>query len=634
MKKIFTPIKIGNLEIKNRVMMAAMENGHANVGGEVTDNIIAFFTERAKNDVGLIMSGSMAVTPEGRGLPTQLCLYDETLLPGMKKMIDKVHEVGSLMGAQIYHAGRQATEAITGIQPIAPTAMPCEILGNNPREMNENDFKTVLDAFVLGARRSVDIGFDMIELHFAHGYLLHSFLSPHSNKRTDKYGGSLENRMRYPLEVLDAMIKEVNGAIPVIVRVSINEFLEDGMGFEESKEVCLECEKHGADAISISAASYDSVEYIIQPMFIPQGFLVDYAKQVKEVLSIPVIVAGRLNSAALIEDIIDTGKADMVAIGRGLIADEELVSKIKKEDYASIRYCIACNQGCIDKVFVGQGAQCLVNPRAGYELTRNIKSCSIPKKVVIIGAGPAGLEAARIAKLCGHDVLVLDKVTKIGGKLELLAIPPEKDTFIEFRDYLYGQMTQLGVKFEQLEVKTADQLAPYNPDVVIVAVGATQLTPPFPVAEGADVVMAEDVLTGREKVGKTTVVIGGGLVGAETAKHLCTQDKDVHIVEMLDSIGRDYGATYIGHNMSFLTSKGVISHVNSRVVAIEKGKVILDHDTIEADTVIVAVGYEPNTELAEELKKVYKKVYTIGDAKLPRRVLDAVSEGFEIANQI
>lgn len=634
MRKLFSPIKIGNLEIKNRFMMAPMENGHATFGGGINDHIIAFLTERARHDVGIIMSGSIAVTPEGRGLPTQLCSYDEDLLPGMKTLVDNIHQAGSLLGAQLYHAGRQATAAVTGIQPIAPSAIPCAILGNDPREMVDEDFPRVLDAFVLGARRSIEIGFDMIEVHFAHGYLLHSFLSPHSNKRTDEYGGSLENRMRYPMQVLDAILKEVNGKVPVIIRMSIDEFLDDGLEFEEAKLICLEAEKHGVDAISISAASYDSVEYIIQPMFIPQGFLVEYADKMKKLLSIPVIVAGRLNSAELIEEIIDSGKADMVAIGRGLIADEELVSKIKKKDYASIRYCIACNQGCIDKVFVGEGAKCLVNPRAGYELVRNIKPSEKPKKVVIIGAGPAGLEAARICKLRGHDVLVLDKVPRIGGKLELLSLPPEKDSFLTFRDYLYGQMEQLGIKFALEDVVRAEQLKPYNPDVVIVAIGATQLPPQFPIAEGAHVVLAEDVLTGKEAVGETVAVIGGGLVGAETAKHLCSQNKNVHIIEMLDAIGKDYGATFIGHNLSFLTKKGVISHLNSKVVAVEKGKVILDNGTIAVDSVVVAVGYQPNDKLGEELKSVFETVYTIGDAKSPRRVLDATSEGFEVANQL
>jgi len=634
MRKLFSPIKIGNLEIKNRFMMAPMENGHATFGGGINESITAFLVERAKHDVGIIMSGSVAVTPEGRGLPTQLCSYDESLLPGMKELVDAIHQAGSLLGAQLYHAGRQATAAVTGIQPVAPSAIPCAILGNDPREMLADDFPRILDAFVLGARRCVEIGFDMIEVHFAHGYLLHSFLSPHSNKRMDEYGGSLENRMRYPMQVLDAILKEVNGKVPVIVRVSIDEFLDDGLGFEEAKQVCAAIEKHGADAISISAASYDSVEYIIQPMFIPQGFLVDYAAEVKQMLSIPVIVAGRLNSAELIEEIIESGKADMVAIGRGLIADEELVSKIKNDDYASIRYCIACNQGCIDKVFVGEGAKCLVNPRAGYELTRNILPSSHPKKVVIIGAGAAGLEAARICTLRGHDVLVLDKVDRIGGKLELLSLPPEKDSFLKFRDYLYGQMVQLGVKFELKEVTSAEQLKPYNPDVIIVAVGATQLPAQFPIAKGAHVVMAEDVLSGKAEVGETVAVIGGGLVGAETAKHLCSQDKNVHIVEMLEAIGKDYGATYIGHNLSFLTKRDVISHLNSKVAAVEKGKVILENGTIAVDSVVVAVGYQPNYALAEELKTVFDSVYTIGDAKSPRRVLDATSEGFAVANQL
>ncbi len=633
MRKLFTPIKIGSLEIKNRFMMAPMENGHADFGGGINESIIAFLVERAKNDVGIIMSGSIAVTPEGRGLPTQLCSYDEKLVPGMKTLVDEVHKAGSLIGAQLYHAGRQATADVTGIQPVAPSAMPCAILNNDPREMVEEDFRRILDAFVLGARRSVEIGFDMIELHFAHGYLLHSFLSPHSNKRTDEYGGSLENRMRYPMQVLDAIIREVKGKVPIIIRVSIEEYLDDGLGFEEAKQICLVAQEHGIDGVSISAASYDSVEYIIQPMFIPQGFLVEYAKEMKKLLSVPVIVAGRLNSAQLIEDIIEKDKADMVAIGRGLIADEELASKIKNKDYASIRYCIACNQGCIDKVFVGEGAQCLVNPRAGYELTRNISKSDHPKKIVVIGAGPAGLEAARICKLRGHDVTVLDKVPKVGGKLELLAIPPEKDTFLKFRDYLYRQMIELGIKFELKEVLSAEDLEPYSPDEVIVAVGATQMKPQFKIAKGAHVVMAEDVLTGVEEVGETVAVIGGGLVGAETAKHLCTQNKDVHIIEMLDAVGKDYGATYIGHNLSFLTEKGVISHLNTKVVAVEKGKVILDNGTIAVDSVVVAVGYEANNALAENLKSKFDRVYTIGDAKSPRRVLDATSEGFELANQ-
>jgi 2,4-dienoyl-CoA reductase-like NADH-dependent reductase (Old Yellow Enzyme family)/thioredoxin reductase len=632
MRKLFSPIKIGDLEIKNRFVMAPMENCLAGFGGAINEQITAYFTERAKNDIGIIITGGTAVTP-GADHPLHLRslrLYDESLLPGMKRLVDSVHQAGAKFGIQLLHAGRQGST-------IAPSAIPCctALTNDNPREMVAEDFRSVLDGFVTAARRCIDIGFDLIELHFAHGYLMHQFLSPHSNKRTDAYGGSLENRMKYPLQILDAVIKEANGRVPVTIRISVEEFLEDGLGFDEAKTVCIEVEKHGAAAISISAGSYDSPEvYGPQPMFIPQGILVPYAKEVKHLVNVPVIVAGRLNDASLIERIIDNGDADMVAIGRGFIADPELAVKMKNEEYASINYCVACNQGCIDSVFMGQGLKCLVNPRAGYETTRNISPLSNKRKVLVIGAGPAGLEAAIIAKRRGHDVLVLDESDKIGGKLGLAATPPEKDSFLKFRDYLNGQMTALGIPLKQKEVTCADDVREFNADVIIVAVGATNTAPPFPIAEGAQVVMAEDVLAGKADVGKTVAVIGGGLVGAETAKYLCTQNKNVHIVEMLDRVGKEYGPTFMSHNLAFLAKNGVISHVSSKVVAVEKGKVILENDTILADSVIIAVGYQPNTTLAAELKSICPAVYTIGDAKAPRRILDAISEGFEIANKI
>ena len=290
MEKLFSPIKIGPVTIKNRFMMAPMENGLADIGGEVNDRIIRFFEERAKNETGIIITGSIGISPEGRGLPTQLSLYDDRFIPGLKKLTDAVHKAGSLIGAQIYHAGRQATEAVTGIQPIAPSAVPCGILQNDPREMTKEEIAEVKDKFVQAARRSVEAGFDMVEVHFAHGYLLHSFLSPHSNKRTDEYGGSLENRMRFPIETLKEIVKVCENKVAVTIRISIEEFLDDGLKFDEAITVCREAVKAGAQAISVSAGSYDSVEYTIQPMFIKQGFLVPFSKKLKESVDVPVIV--------------------------------------------------------------------------------------------------------------------------------------------------------------------------------------------------------------------------------------------------------------------------------------------------------------------------------------------------------
>lgn len=634
MSKLFTPIKIGNLELKNRFMMAPMENGLAKIGGEVSDKLIDFLVERAKNEVSIIMTGSIAVSPEGRGLPTQLNLYEDSHIAGLKRLTDAIHNAGGKIGAQLYHAGRQASEAITGIQPIAPSAIPCAILGNNPREMTKEDIDEMHKKFVDAAERSVKAGFDLIEVHFAHGYLLHSFLSPHSNKRTDEYGGSLENRMRFPMAVLKDIIKACGEKVPVTIRISADEYLEDGLGFDEVKIICKEVEKAGAKAISLSAGSYDSVEYTIQPMFIEQGFIVPFSEKLKKDVNIPVIVAGRLNSAKLIEDIIENDKADMVAIGRGLISDEKLVIKMKNKEYKDIRYCVACNQGCIDKVFVAQGVQCLANAKAGHEKDRKIEKAEKVKNVVIIGAGPAGLEAARVAKLRGHNVILIDKNNKVGGKMDTLSAPPEKESFMILKEYLYNQMLKLDIKFVQKEIKSAKDLEEFNPDSVIVATGSSQTVPPIKGIDSKNVVMAEDVLNGKVKVGKTAAVIGGGLVGTETAKFLAYRGVKVHIIEMMDAIAKDIGATYVGHLFKILNEYEVKHHVNAKVKEIKENVIILEDQEIEVDNVIIAAGYKSNDTIIDDIKDKFKEVYVIGDAKNPRRILDAIEEGFIASSQI
>lgn len=634
MSKLFSPIKIGQLELKNRFMMAPMENGLAALGGEVSQRIIDFFVERAKKEVSIIITGSVGISPEGRGLPTQLSIYDDKFIPGLRRMTDAIHEAGAKVGAQIYHAGRQASEAVTGLQPIAPTAMPCEIVGNNPREMTKDDILETKEKFKKAAERSLKAGFDLIEVHFAHGYLLHSFLSPHSNKRTDEYGGSLENRMRFPMEVLREVIEVCKGKAPVIIRISADEYLQDGLKFEEVKTICKEAEKAGVEAISLTAGSYDAVEYTIQPMFIKQGFLIPFSEELKKEVEIPVIVAGRLNSAELINNILEENKADMVAIGRGLIADEDLIIKMRDNNYEDIRYCVACNQGCIDKVFLGQGINCLVNARAGFDSERKIEKAAEAKNVVIIGAGPAGLEAARVSRLRGHKVTIVDKVDRIGGKMETLAAPPEKDTFLFFRDYLYNQFVRLGINFIQKDVKSAEDIKELNPDAIVIATGASQTVPPIKGIDSKNVVMAEDVLNGNIEVGSTVAIIGGGLVGTETSKFLAAKGVKVHIVEMMDAIAKDIGATFVGHLFKVLKEKGVEQHLKAKVLQITENAIVLEDGEIKVDNIVIAAGYKANDSVVEDIKKNFKEVYTAGDVNRARRIMDAVEEGFKVACQI
>jgi len=633
MTKLFNSIQIGPLNIKNRFMMAPMENGLADVGGFVNERIIRFFQERAKNEVGIIMTGSVAVSPEGRGLPTQLSIYEDKFIPGLKKLTDAVHTEGSLIGAQIYHAGRQATEAITGIQPVAPSAIPCAIVGNDPREMTKDEIFEMKNKFAEATKRSVEAGFDMIELHFAHGYLLHSFLSPHSNKRVDEYGGSLENRMRFPMEVLKDAIEICGKEVAVIIRISADEYLEDGLKFDEVITICQEAEKAGAQAISLTAGSYDAVEYTIQPMFINQGFLVPFSKKLKELVNVPVIVAGRLNDANLMEKIIETEEADMLAIGRGLISDEELVVKMRKQEYDDIRYCVACNQGCIDNVFQGKGITCLVNARAGYEEERTIEEALEKKRILVIGAGPAGLEAARVSRLRGHHVTIIDKEKDQRGKFDILAAPPEKDSFLLYKDYLNNQMVKLGIEVVEETISSASELEKYHPDNVIIATGARQTIPPIMGANMSHVLLAEDVLSGKE-TGETVAIIGGGLVGTETAKYLSESGKNVTIIEMTESIGKDVGPTFVGHLFETLAKRNVTQMTNAKVLEIQKNKVILEDQEVLVDHVVIAAGYQSNGELIEEIKQAFPNVETVGDVNQPRRIIDATEEGFLAATSI
>ena len=629
MEKLFTPIRIGKIELKNRFIMAPMENGMAALGsGDVTDRICTFFKERARHGVAMIMPGSIGVSPEGRGLPTQLSMWEDRHVAEHKKLTDAVHSEGALIGAQIYHAGRQASEAITGLTPLAPSAIPCGLLGNHPKEITKEEMEEVKQKFVRAARISIDAGYDLVEVHFAHGYLLHSFMSTHTNKRTDEYGGSFENRVKYPLEVLKAVIDECKGEVPVQIRVSVDEYVPDGMHFDEVKEVCRLSEELGVDSISLSAGCYDAVEYAIQPMFVPQGFIVPFAEELKKIVKVPVIVAARLNNAKLIEEIVEEDKADIVAIGRGLIADPLLIEKMKNNDLENIRYCIACNQGCIDRVLMGMPAHCMVNPVAGEEADRGLKPAKEDKLIAVVGAGPAGMQAALTAAERGFRVNLYAK-DGLKGKMELVATPPEKDSFLLFENYLKDQLAKHKVNVIAKEVKSADDV---EGDVIILATGSRQNIPPIKGVDGKNVLLAEEVLEGKP-VGKNVVVIGGGLVGTETCKYLGAKGVKTTLVEMLDNIANGIGATFVGHMFAKLAEYGVTVKTGVTVKEITPDAVVLADETIPCDNVVISTGYRPVNDLKEELEKK-APVYVIGDAAKPRRILDATEEAYLTVNAL
>lgn len=633
--KIFEPISIGGVTLKNRIMMSPMEVGMGESGGFVSERLIEYMKERAANDVAIIITGSVGVSPEGRGLATQLSCYDDKFIPGLKKLTDAVHEAGGKIGAQIYHAGRQASEQITGLQPIAPSPIPCPIMQGNPREMTEEDIRIVRQKFVDGAKRLEKAGFDIIEVHLAHGYLLHGFLSPFSNKRTDQYGGNLENRLRFPRQVVKSIIESVK--VPVTIRISAEEFIEDGLHIDEVIEICRILEQDGIKAISVSAGSYGSLPWVIQPMMIERGFLVPYAEKIKNAVKIPVIVAGRINQPEMVAEIINSGKSDMVALGRPLITDPEFVRKIKEGKQDRIAKCIACNQRCIDNVFIGKHASCLINPRAGNEIDIAIQKAAVKKKVMVIGAGPAGMAAAKTCAERGHDVILVEAMGELGGKIPLASAAPGKSEFALTGEYYTREVRALDNINIKTDVKAdSDLIKKEAPDTLIIAAGSQPVIPPVEGIEGENVFTAEEIMLDKSFVPNKVVVVGGGLVGCDAALELASRGCEVTIVEMMPEIARDIGLIVKMVLLKELEEAQVKVITGKRLKKVTQEGIILEEEGKESqlagDAVVLAVGYRSRN--VESLKGIVKEEYVIGDAREVAKASDAIEEGFLIGLKV
>jgi 2,4-dienoyl-CoA reductase-like NADH-dependent reductase (Old Yellow Enzyme family)/thioredoxin reductase len=626
----FHPIRIGNIELKNRIMMAPMETGLAEKGGFAGERLVRYFAERVKNDVAISITGSIACSPEGRGLPCQLGCYDDAFLPGLSLLTEAVHSGGSRIGGQIYHAGRQATRGITGLQPLAPSPLPCPVMNDIPKEMTVTDMEEMSGKFAQGAARLARAGFDLIEVHMAHGYLLFGFLSPFSNRRTDRYGGSLENRMRFPLDVLRRIQEEVGDRVAVTVRLSVDEFIEGGFTFEDAKEVCKALAACGVHAISVSAGSYASVSAIIQPMTYPRGFLVSYAEQIRRLVAVPVIVAGRINTPQLIEEIIRGGKADMVAIGRALICDPEFVTKMKQGREGEIRPCVACNQGCIDEVIMGGSIRCLGNAAAGRELEGFPMKAPQAKRVLVVGGGPAGMESARVCAIRGHDVLLIEKEAQLGGRLRMAARAPHKEEFANVAAYLESAILRAGVRVRRNEGRVKETCDEFRPDAVVFAAGAEPIVPSIPGFEHEGVLKAEEVLSGKRETGQSVIVVGGGLVGLETSLFLSERGRTVTVVEMTDQAGVDVGPIMKGILSEEIRKRGVTVLTNSRAtkatsagVTIRRGE---EDIFVAADTVVLAAGYRSVS--APSILRNREGVCIVGDAREPGNAMNAINEGY------
>ena len=616
MADLFSEIQIGNLTLKNRVAFAPIENGYANAGGLITERLIRFFEKCAENECGLVFTGSVAVDFDGKGVPSQLEIFDETRLPGLRELVERLHKKGCKAATQLYHAGRQIGHDNL-FTPIAPSPVNCKLFENlaPPKEMDKADLERIREKFRISTKRALDMGFDLIEIHFAHGYLLHSFLSPYSNQRTDEYGGSPENRMRYPLEILKTVIEEVNGKVPVGVRLSVEEYLEGGLGFEEAIDICKAVQAAGADVLSVSAGSYDSMEYMIQPMHVPAGFLRGYARKLKEILSIPVMVAGRLNTAELIRDVIEKDDADIVAVGRGFIADPEIIRKIKENRDEEIRCCTGCNQGCLGRIFICKDVKCIFNPQTGFEGIREIEKAENSKKIGIIGAGIAGLNLARFLAEAGHEVTIFDE--HIGGKLRAMSVPRDRENFA--LPILEGKqmLKRLNVKWIQKKVSSGKELEEYGFEQVFVATGSIQdkiKAEKVPVVEASEALLA---IPAENRI----AVAGGGYIGLEAARHLAMLHKDVTVFEESETIGLGVGDTVINRMKEEIDTLGIKIYTNHRIDS-EKDILKVCPDT---EVIVQSFGYVINRTMRE----AFEKAVFVGSVKEAMSILECSEDAWK-----
>ncbi|MBU1206138.1 MAG: FAD-dependent oxidoreductase [Proteobacteria bacterium] len=637
MERLFQPISINSLKLKNRILMPTLDPGFAGEGGKVNQRLIDYFVRRARGGVSFIMVGPAVFDPRGVGGTFEYRLYLDGVLEGLSRLVEAIHDWGVPVGLQLHHAGRQANPALIDGTLVAPSAIPCPVRKSNPRALSLAEIEGIVHQYGVYARKVKEAGFDAVEVHGSHGYLIAEFLSPYSNARTDSYGGSLENRIRFAREVIQEVRKNVGKDFPIFFRIAGEEHVPGGLTWEETPLMAIRMEEAGVDAINVSAGNYRMAEWIVPPMTLPQGCNVSAAEAIKQKVKIPVVVAGRINEPELAEQILQNGKADVVAIARGLVADPDLPLKVKEGRLEEIRRCIACNV-CIDRLFQEKDIVCTVNPEVGHEAEFELKPTLSRKRVMVIGGGPAGMEAARVAKLRGHQVSIFEEKSRLGGRIEAAFQASFKRELMNIVQYYEAVLKALNVEIKLATKVTTDLALGWKPDAVIIATGSIPLTPPIPGVHLPHVVQALPVLLQEKKVEGRVAIIGGGMVGCEVATFLAERGAQVTIIEMLPYVANGIPRLLGKMMKDTMKNLDVRTLVNRKVLEIKEGKVIFEDSgnvaSLAVDWVVLAVGATPRDDLVNSLKELFQETYQIGDCLEPRKAPEAIYEGAKVAHQL
>jgi len=652
--KLFESFRIGSLELKNRIVMAPMS---CNLGkdGFVTERMVRFFEERAKGGVGLITIGDGIVdTPLGNNVKESTAIDDDKYIPFLRKLTEAVKAHGAKICLQLSHAGRRAgrvsktgyLDITKGLIPVAPSSIPHPVVGQVvPRELTHEEIEEIVEKFGEASRRAIEAGFDAIGLHCAHMYLCGQFLSPWANRRNDEYGRDFRGRLRFVLEVIERIKREVGKTYPLIVRMN-GEEPPGGNSLGEIQEIARRFEKAGVDAIHVSVGfgaptKTPGLIPSVTPMRASAGCIVHLAENIKRVVSIPVIAVNKLGDISLAENVLQEGRADLIALGRPLIADPSLPLKAAEGRFDEIRPCIYCCKGCLQNVLEKDApVACSVNPIAGREIEESpITPAEKKKKVLIVGGGPAGMESALITAERGHQVFLIEKSNQLGGQLSLASQPPGKKDIEPFRIYLINAIKKSGVNVELSREVTLEWINETQPNTAILATGSHPILPDIAGLQNRKTFTAREILEGSKLEGKRILVIGGGQVGCEVAEFLVEQEKEVTIIEILDDIAQDMDRINRLPLIMSLENSGVRIMKETAVSSVTDQGVWIDcygkKSLLPADGIVIAVGAAPILEDVDiRIKEKIPEIHFVGDKVKAGGVLEAVQQGYEIAKKI
>lgn len=627
----FTPLRLGPVELPNRLALAPVKTALGGTDGRAGDRHVAYYRRRAEGGAGLVIVEPLFVDPRGKEHPKQLGVHVDDVVAGLGEIVDAIHEFGSIAFAHVNHAGRAANPKAAGAPPEAPSAVACPATGAVPEVMTADRIRELIAAYGEAARRAAEAGFDGVELQLGLGYLPAQFLSPRTNLRDDGWGGDDERRWRFPREVAEIVRRELGPSLALTVRLSAEEKVPGGLGLEDALALARAAEGWGVDGIHVvTGSACDSPPWYYQHMALPGGANEALAAEIKASVSIPVLVAGRLGRPERIREVLEGGMADAVALGRPLLADPDLPCKMALGREDEIVLCGSCLQGCLAEVKRGGPIGCIVNPEVDPAAV--VEAGPGEGRLVVVGGGPAGMEAAIVAARRGSEVVLLERRQHLGGTFVLAPMTPGKESMERPLQSLVRAVGAAGVEVRTGVEATPETVLACEPDRVIVATGSRPIAPAIPGL--VDPVTAEEVLTGSREPGHRVLVLGGGLVGIEMAEMLAARGHEVVVVELLADIARDMEPVTRKMTLGRLEHLPVTIHTSTRLVRLEGSEAVVATDDGASerflgsfDTVLTAVGHRSVDTLSEPLRAAGVAVTVIGDAARPGQILDATRAG-------